>query len=372
MMKKMKTRWLALFLVTAILISLGKGSIFSRAVSAPETESVTGGGLSIHSSGAAIMEETESENVSGGAIEEDIATPTAIWADDDEDGDEIGGEAVSGEAVNGEAISGEAVNEGAVSAGAIEIFEFPPKEGDIDFSDEDYIEDDRTCRAAKMNKIIFETPTQVRYNAESRCSGTNKKIQSAVKSKLLKTYNYDQEKLNNAYPIHTITGTCAEVSATEIAEYYTRMKYAVTFNHKQRNTIFYQMVGFAALCGAYNGKETNVSKLPKLYTRYYYAYQKYIQGHPKKWRMREFIEEYHKRGRPVAANIFAPSGEGHAVTVCGYYDVMVKYKKYNSKSYETKEMRYYAINDGWKDATEGDKRVQYVSEDYVDSIVYLQ
>lgn len=371
MIKSIKTRGLALLLVTVMLLSLGRENIFSRAVSVSETESATGSGLSVYSSGAAIggkMEsvgEDESENVSGGAIKEDTATSSAIWLDDDdEDKDTLSEEEVSGEAVSGGAVSG-----GAVSAGAIEISGLP-LEGDIGFSDEDYIEDDKVCRAAKMKNIIIETPTQVRDDALSRCSGPTKKVISAVKSKLLKTYNYEQKKLNESHP-QKITGTCSEVSATEIAEYYTRMKYAVTLTHKQRNTIFYKMMGFASLCGAYNGKESIVNKLPKLYTRYYYAYKKYLRGCLSVRNFRGLIERFHKRGRPVAANLHAPSGEAHTVTVCGYYDVIVKYKKYNAKSYQTKEMRYYAINDGWKTATEGDKRVQYVREEYMDSVVYL-
>lgn len=366
MIKSIKTRGLALLLVTVMLLSLGRENIFSKAISVSETESATGSGLSVYASGAAIggdtdgVEESEDENASGGAIEEDTATPSAIWLDDDdEDKDTISEEEMSGEAVSG----------GAVSAGAIEISGLP-LEGDIGFSDEDYVSDDKVCRAAKMKNIIIETPTQVRDDALSRCSGPTKKVISAVKSKLLKTYNYEQKKLNESHP-QKITGTCSEVSATEIAEYYTRMKYAVTLTHKQRNTIFYKMMGFASLCGAYNGKESIVNKLPKLYTRYYYAYKKYLRGCLSVRNFRGLIERFHKRGRPVAANLHAPSGEAHTVTVCGYYDVIVKYKKYNTKSYQTTEMRYYAINDGWKTATEGDKRVQYVREEYMDSVVYL-
>lgn len=78
--------------------------------------------------------------------------------------------------------------------------------------------------------IILETLDDAKVAALKDTSGSSKSISSAVQSKwVLGTTNYNQsylnEKYNHKYPKNVkAQGTCSEVAATILTEYYNRKK----------------------------------------------------------------------------------------------------------------------------------------------------
>ena len=73
--------------------------------------------------------------------------------------------------------------------------------------------------------------------------------------------------------------------------------------------------------------------------------------------------------KPVVGKFHSPRRSEHGMVILGYYDVEVYYKK-NGEN-RTTTFRYYAVNDGYKECYEGNYRVQYIADRYIDLIFKL-
>ncbi len=232
-------------------------------------------------------------------------------------------------------------------------------------------EQEHATGALSMSDVILETLTDAKNDALSKYSNYySKSIVSTIKSMyILSTYNYKQLYMNAVYG--KISGSCAEVSATSVAEYYTRKGYAVTLGHKNATDIFTKMVNYGFITGAYTGTSTYTSKLKMIYTEYYKGYKKSLTGKYITSGIETHINNYNIYAKPMSISIQAPNGDDHTVTVAGLYDIIVKYKKKKGDAYSTSTYTYYAINDGYKGSTSGDARIQYVRKKYVYGATYI-
>lgn len=228
------------------------------------------------------------------------------------------------------------------------------------------------CAASKKNmeECVLDTLNEVEKDVLKNFSKYYSK-KANVKRKsvyLLSTYNYNQRDLNIFYKKEygaIINGSCSMVASTSAAEYYTRKGFAKTLNSSKYKNIFSSMVLIGFGTGAYNGESTQYSKLHQVIGTYYNSYGKSGYGKYVTTKVGDEITAYNKKQRPVVGHFQAPNKDAHAMLIVGYYDVTVNYKKTKDSKPESMTVRYYAVNDGWNNATSGEKRISYIRSDYL-------
>ena len=203
------------------------------------------------------------------------------------------------------------------------------------------------------------------------------------------TCNYSQSYLNSQYNQlyeKEYTGTCSEVAITSLVEYYHRKNkdsgrissikgFDGTTDSSGAIGVwkdqFYQILDIAIDNEAYDIYDpkggTWPSKICGIITDYYDVYKKKLEGNRDTTLIKSTIKSYNDSAKPVIGNLTAPNGEGHTIVIAGFYDITVAYRNNTSEKWKSKTYRYYAINDGRKTCLEGDKRIQYVRAEYLDS-----
>lgn len=284
-----------------------------------------------------------------------------------------GNASVSGNAsISGNAsVSGNAVTNGGESSNWLDYF--ITQAGTSDWYEAG------ASSSASMYKIVYETLGEAEKGLSKEYSSYKYKTFYSKKtsSYVLSCKNYNQDTMNKYYnekkPKNQkdISGTCALVAATSVAEYYNRKGYTSIKNFSAKQQ-FVKMVAAGYLTKAFNGTGTVTGKLPKAFEKYYSSYKIKLSGNNDMFNMDKTIKSYNKNAKPVVGHLKAPSGDAHAVVVIGAYDVTMKYRKKSSEKYKTKTFKYYAICDGWNDCSSGNMRVQYVEAKHLKCITKLK
>ena len=160
-----------------------------------------------------------------------------------------------------------------------------------------------------------------------------------------------------------------------LSEYYNRKERCVIRKGDKKGyqdnwkPYFNNYIVVGMTIGIYDGDGTDSSKVHKLYTPFYNIYKKNMSGDCDSIMLDRTIKSYNSCAKPVVGSFEAPNGDRHSMAILGYYDVEVYYKK-GSKN-KLKTYRYYAVNDGHKTCYEGNYRVQYISDKYIEYIYKL-
>ena len=224
-----------------------------------------------------------------------------------------------------------------------------------------------------MSKCVLSTIDDMKADALKDYKNYYDKSADAklTSNYLLLCYNFKQTDLNVYYKTEygvNISGSCAMVASTSVAEYYTRKGFAKTLNYSKYKQIFSSFVSLGIGSGVYDRKKTYCGRLYDVVNKYYCSYDYWGYGKNTTTNIENEISKYNKNKKPVVGHFRAPSGDGHSMVILGYYDVTVKYKKKKSDSkYKTNKIRYYAVNDGWENCKSGDKRVSYIRSSYLTS-----
>lgn len=238
--------------------------------------------------------------------------------------------------------------------------------------------------SAGMTDVVLETYNDAVDDAKSRVGGYKYVTVSVTKSKsILATNNYSQTEMNeyyNKYNNKKFRGTCSEVAATILTEYYNRKGKCVIRKGDTKGYIinwkpyFRQYLNIAYYdLKIYDGEGTTTNKVQKLFKPFYKANEKSMVGDRDVWFVKDTIESYNKNGKPVLGNFEAPNGDRHSMIIAGYYDITVKYRNKTSESYKYKVYRYYVVNNGWKTWYSGNYRIQYIRAEYLkNGIVKLE
>ena len=235
-------------------------------------------------------------------------------------------------------------------------------------------------KAKDFDDVIIETIDDVAEDAK-KCVG-DVKVYDARYKKItdyaLMTNNYRQSTFNTGFldeHKRKIKGSCSEVATTIISEYYNRKERCVIRKGDKKGyqdnwkPYFNNYIVVGMTIGIYDGDGTDSSKVHKLYTPFYNIYKKNMSGDCDSIMLDRTIKSYNSCAKPVVGSFEAPNGDRHSMAILGYYDVEVYYKK-GSKN-KLKTYRYYAVNDGHKTCYEGNYRVQYISDKYIEYIYKL-
>ena len=233
-----------------------------------------------------------------------------------------------------------------------------------------------------MGDIVLETLDDAKNAAIKDTKGSSKTIYKAVQSKwILGTTNISQGWMNakykKEYPKQAkLTGTCSEISATILTEYYNRKKRCVILPSAGRMQQewfkpFANYIETAKSLGIYPADSDGGTCYEyRMTTPFYKKYNKSMKSIHYTKNVSDKIEELHNKAIPVIGGFTAPNGDGHSMVIAGYYDITVKYKKKGKNTYSYITYRYYTVNDGWQHCTEGNKRIQYVRRQYLDKSIY--
>ena len=173
------------------------------------------------------------------------------------------------------------------------------------------------CRSNKdTSDIILETLSDAEKDALSRVNYSDEVVSSAKSKYVLMTYNYAQGTLNayyNRIKGSNVDGTCSEVAATSLVEYYNRKKYCKILDDTTGDRVIWQeeFVKFVDIgydLGIYDGTGTTTAKIYKLFKPYYIEYNK-AQGNRDVLFIINAIESYNNQAKPVIANLVAPNLE---------------------------------------------------------------
>jgi len=221
-----------------------------------------------------------------------------------------------------------------------------------------------------MREILMEKLTDAISDAEGRLN-YKYEIGSAVRSSEyeLDTYNYRQQELNEDYKARTgkaVNGTCAQVSLAIMMQYYARKGYIN--GDTNINLIYKRLMDISINKGYYSNGGTQKNLIDNVASEYLKDCGSSLRGNNDILNLKSTIKSYINNKKPVLANVTAPNGEGHAVVIAGVYEITVEYKSKKNDSYKKKTYTYYAVNDGAQTCTSGERRIQYVRAEYIDSI----
>lgn len=231
--------------------------------------------------------------------------------------------------------------------------------------------------ALEMEDVVLEDWDEVLKFLKLVYSGYDVSISKTMTSEYrLGCNNYSQATLNrNYYNSHKkeINGTCSWVAATSISEWFNRKGYA-KIGAFSRDKIFAEWIQVAKKEGAYVKNEYSLNaKVPNAYTAFYKKKNVKLTGERNTSGLMKKINSYNKNNRPVHGNLKAPNGDGHAVVVLATYNVKVKFTNKKNGISKTTDYTFYAICDGWNNATYGDAtRVSYVCSDFLTGITVLK
>lgn len=251
----------------------------------------------------------------------------------------------------------------------------------------DYLDKENAAYSSlPVTEVAVETVEECKTEALGRAAAagySSCSIYSVDEKYLLATNNYDQTYLSSGFEITYKTdapGTCSEVAGTSVAEYYYRKGYGGTLGHSDRQTIFNRLLLEATECGAYPAHPKNggtySSKFKNAMTGYYDYYNVDLKGNYDTLLLKSKIENSLSSYKPLIGN-FSTSASSHAMCICGYYDITVRYKKTSgASSYSYITYRYYRVNDGQKSGfvqyeNQTNDRLQYIYEGYLTSITRI-
>lgn len=288
-------------------------------------------------------------------------------------------DALSGNAViSGDAVvSGDAEISGdAVLSGDAEISGDAVVSGDAKSRECSSVGDSYTSSGLGMDDIVVETLDDAKNDALSRPSGSKNAFIADVSQSegVWGTHNFSQSWLNKAYKIEfgiKINGTCSEVAATILSEYYNRKERCVISSDRKgyQSTwfpYFDKYITIASCLGIYKSSGgTDSDRLCIIFEPFYNMYNKSMEGKKYTSNLSDNVDKLHKKAIPVIGTFVAPNKEAHSMVIAGYYDITVVYRTESNTNYKSTTYRYYAVNNGWDSSCKGDKRIQYIRRSYL-------
>ena len=253
----------------------------------------------------------------------------------------------------------------------------------------DYLfEDSSGAEYADIYDVVLETVEAAKNEALARMAALNYydvSVYSVTEHYVMATNNYSQSTFNKNFNEKygtEFSGTCCEVAATSVIEYYYRKGYGGTIGHNDRQTIFNVVLNEAFECGAFPSNEGDMEGtynylLKTAISGFYEYYGLKFTGKYYSSSVESRVEDALSSYKPVVGHFYAPNGDGHSMCINGYYDITLKYKfNEDSTSYSYLTWRYYRVNDGWRDGFSSDSsqtgpRLQYIFEDYLDAMTRI-
>lgn len=241
--------------------------------------------------------------------------------------------------------------------------------------------------AAGIKDIIIETLDGAKKDAKNKHKDCySKSVLKCEKSTkwILNTRNIKQSYCNLIYSIdqkldYIPSGTCVQVAGASMTEYFTRKgfsktyegaKYIYAFSEMLLRTMMDNQITFVKGKNGVESSGTHPHYFPYMYEYFYLRHNKKTKGYL--WdHDYESVKNLNKLSRPVHGTFYAPNKDGHSMVINGAYEITIEYKEKKKDKSKTKTYVYYTVNDGYKDSTKGDGRVQYVQRKYCGNITTL-